>query len=90
VLYIYRDDSGSKLKFFNQEDEKEVTVLEDIGNYVVSANGKKILYAKAGEYGIVDVKENQKNTDGRIDLSNLEIKVIPKEEWKQKFVDGRR
>jgi tricorn protease len=90
VLYIYRDDSGSKLKFFNQEDEKEVTVLEDIGNYVVSANGKKILYAKAGDYGIVDVKENQKNTDGRIDLSNLEIKVYPKEEWKQIFVDGWR
>ena len=90
VLYIYRDDSGSKLKFFNQEDEKEITVLEDIGNYVVSANGKKILYAKAGEYGIVDVKENQKNTDGRIDLSNLEIKVYPKEEWKQIFADGWR
>ena len=90
VLYIYRDDSGSKLKFFNQEDEKEVTVLEDIGNYVVSSDGKKILYAKAGEYGIVDVKENQKNTDGRIDLSNLEIKVFPKEEWQQIFVDGWR
>jgi tricorn protease len=90
VLYIYRDDSGSKLKFFNQEDEKEVMVLEDIGNYVVSSDGKKILYAKASEYGIVDVRENQKNTDGRIDLSNLEIKVHPKEEWKQIFVDGWR
>lgn len=90
VLYIYRDDSGSKLKFFNQKDEKEVIVLEDIGNYVVSSDGKKILYAKAGEYGIVDVKENQKNTDGRIDLSNLEIKVFPKEEWEQIFTDGWR
>jgi tricorn protease len=90
VLYIYSDDTGSKLKFFNQEDEKEVTVIEDIGNYVVSSDGKKILYAKAGEYGIVDVRENQKNTDGRIDLNNLEIKVFPKEEWKQIFVDGWR
>lgn len=90
VLYIYRDDSGPKLKFFNQEEEKEVTVLEDIGNFVVSSDGKKILYAKAGEYGIIDVKENQKNTDGRIDLSKLEIKVFPKEEWEQIFVDGWR
>ncbi len=54
------------------------------------ADGKKILYAKAGEYGIVDVRENQKNTDGRIDLSKLEIKIFPKEEWKQIFVDGWR
>ncbi len=41
VLYIYRDDAGSKLKFFNQKDEKEVTVLEDIGNYVVSCRWKE-------------------------------------------------
>jgi tricorn protease len=90
VLYIYRDDSGPRLKFFNQEDEKEVTVLEEIGNYVVSSDGKKILYSKGGDYGIVDVKENQKNTDGRLDLSKFEMKIYPKEEWEQIFVDGWR
>jgi tricorn protease len=90
VLYIYRNDAGSKLKFFNQNDEEEKTILEDIGNYVVSSDGKKILYAKSGEYGIVDTKENQKNTDGRLDLSKMEMKVFPKEEWKQIFVDGWR
>lgn len=90
VLFIYRDDSGSKLKLFNQEDEKEITMLEDIGNFVVSSDGKKILYAKSGEYGIVDIKENQKNTDGRIDLNKLEVKVYPKEEWAEIYVDGWR
>jgi len=90
VLYIYRNDSGSKLKFFNQNDEEEKTILEDIGNYVVSFDGKKILYAKSGEYGIVDIKENQKNTDGRLDLSKMELKVFPKEEWEQIYVDGWR
>lgn len=90
VLYIFRDDAGSKLKFFNAKDEKEVTVLEGISNYVVSSDGKKIVYSLRGEYGIVDVKENQKNTDGRLDLSKLEMKIFPKEEWKQIFVDGWR
>lgn len=90
VLYIFRNDAGSKLKFFNQETEKEVTIMEDIGNYVVSSDGKKIIYSKSGEYGIVDIKENQKNTDGRLNLSSMEIKIFPKEEWKQIFVDGWR
>ncbi len=90
VLYIYRNDAGSKLKFFNQNDEEEKTILEDIGNYVVSSDGKKIIYAKSGEYGIVDIKENQKNTDGRLDFSKMDMKVFPKEEWEQIFVDGWR
>ncbi len=90
VLYIFRDDAGIKLKYFNANDEKEVTILEDIGNYVVSSDGKKILYAKAGEFGIVDVRENQKNTDARLNLNKLEIKIFPKEEWKQIYVDGWR
>jgi tricorn protease len=90
VVYIYRDDSGSKLKFFNQSDEKEITIMEDISNHVVSSDGKKIIYNKNADYGIVDIKENQKNTDGRIDLGKLEVKVFPKEEWKQIFVDGWR
>jgi len=90
VLFIGRTDGSTKLKLFNQADEKEITILEDIGNYVVSSDGKKILYAARGNYGILDVKENRKNTDGRLDLSKMEKKIFPKEEWKQIFVDGWR
>ena len=90
VLYIYRDDAGSKLKYFNAKDEKEVTVLEGVGNYAVSEDGKKLIYSMRGEYGIVDVKENQKNTDGRLDLSKLEMKIYPKEEWAEMYVDAWR
>ena len=90
VLYVFRDDSGTKLKYFNEDDEKEVTVLDGINNYVVSSDGKKVLYAMHGEYGIVDIKENQKNTDGRLDLSKLEMKIFPKQEWEEIYVDGWR
>jgi len=71
-------------------DEKEVTVLDGINNYVVSSDGKKVLYSIRGEYGIVDIKENQKNTDGRLDLSKLEMKIFPKQEWEEIYVDGWR
>jgi tricorn protease len=90
VLYMFRDDAGTKLKYFNAEDEKVVTVLDGIGNYVVSTDGNKLLYAIRGEYGIVDIKENQKNTDGRLDLNKLEMKIDPKAEWAEMYVDGWR
>jgi tricorn protease len=90
VLYMFRDDAGARLKYFNADDETEVTVLEGIGNYVVTADGQKILYASGGEYGIVNIKENQKSTDGRLDLNNLEMKIDPKAEWAEMYVDGWR
>ncbi|GIK60718.1 MAG: tricorn protease [Ignavibacteriota bacterium] len=90
VAYIFQNDSGSRLKLFNQKDEKETAILEDIGNYLVSSDGKKIIYSKGSDYGIIDIKENQKNTDGRIDLSKLDVKIFPKAEWEEIFVDGWR
>jgi tricorn protease len=90
VMYIYRNDDGTKLKMYNVKNEEEVTVLEDINGYALSNDGMKILYSRRGEYGIVDAQKNQKNSDGRISLDNLEMKINPKEEWKQIFVDGWR
>ena len=90
VTYLFRDDSGTKLKRFNVKSEEDVTILESIGNYVLSADGKKILYSKNNSYGIVDAQKNQKNSDGRLALDGMMMKINPKEEWTQIFVDGWR
>jgi len=90
VTYLYRDNSGTKLKMYNVKSEEEVTILEGIGNYVLSADGKKVLYSKNNSYGIVDVQKNQKNNDGMLALDGMMMKINPKEEWAQIFVDGWR
>jgi tricorn protease len=75
---------------YNIKDEEEVIILEDIGEYVLSSDGKKVLYSKGNEFGIVEAQKNQKNTDGRLSLNNMEMKIIPKIEWEQIYADGWR
>ena len=90
VIYMFQNDDGAKLKMYNVIDEKEIIILEDVNNYVLSFDSKKIIYGVQGEYGIVDAVENQKNSDGRLSLDKLQMKIVPKEEWKQIFTDGWR
>ncbi|GAB4296069.1 MAG: S41 family peptidase [Ignavibacteriaceae bacterium] len=90
IIYFFRDGSEFKLKMFDTESEKEEVLLEAVGSYAISADEKKLLYRKNGEFGIVDLKPDQKNTDGRLNLDKLEMKIVPKAEWQQMFTDGWR
>jgi tricorn protease len=90
VAYLRRIDNHNDLLMFNIIDEEEITILERVNSYVLSNDGKKVLYSSGGGYGIVDAIKNQKNSDGRLDLSKMEVKVNPKEEWKQMYLEGWR
>ena len=90
VLYMFRDGGKRNLKFFDMDEEKEETILEDIRTYRISADGKKLLYQKGNQYGIIEIKPNQKNSDGYLQIDNLKIKIDPRKEWQQIFVDGWR
>ena len=78
------------LKSFSIADEKEETVLEAINAYTLSGDGKKVLYRKANDYGLVDAKPGQKNSDGRLKLDTLVARVEPRVEWKQMYTDAWR
>ena len=90
VMYIFNNEGGSTLKMFSTISEEEITILEGINNFVLSGDGSKLLYNKGGEYGIIDARENQKNTDGRLSLNSMKMKIEPLEEWKQIYTDGWR
>jgi len=90
VLYLFQEGEKRHLKFFDIEEEKEETILEDIRAYELSDDRKKLLYMKGRQYGIVDAKPNQKNSDGHLKLDDMKIKIDPRAEWKQIFTDGWR
>ena len=83
-------ESSGRLLYFALKEREEKTVLDSIDDYDVSANGKKILYRTGGSYGIVDVGENKKNSDGRIASGSLKAWINPQEEWRQIFMDAWR
>jgi tricorn protease len=91
ILYIKSEGDAQSLRFYNVEDRKEETVLEELRGYELSANGEKILVSLArNNYAIVAPKAAQKTADALLKLDAMQMKVDPKAEWAQEFTDAWR
>lgn len=90
VFYLVGNGPGTSLKFYNIESKKEETILEGIFNYDLSADGKKVIFNRGDDYGIVPAQAGQKPTDGLLALNKMDMKIDPKVEWKQMYTDGWR
>ena len=82
-------DAKPGIKFYDIEKREEKTILEDARNYMLSADGKKILAVKPGTWTVVKAEENQK-FDKPLRISEMEALVDPAKEWKQIFMDTWR
>ena len=89
VFYRNGRAGDVKLRVYNLKDEKESVVLEGVDGYDISADGKKLVFAKGEDYGIVDAAPNQ-SASALLALDRLEVKVVPREEWRQEYVDAWR
>jgi len=82
-------EGKSALKFFNFEEREEKTIMEGVNAYQVSADGKKILVLKDGQQAIVKFDADQK-FEKTLRITEMEMTINPKEEWKQIFTDAWR
>jgi tricorn protease len=48
------------------------------------------LYSSGGEYGITKISPSVKPGTGKLDLSQMEMKIDPRKEWNQIYTDGWR
>jgi tricorn protease len=85
---LYFDNKG--LQLYKVSDQKNETIMEGIRQAIVSADGKKFLYSTGNDYGVADIKPSQKSGEGRLDLTQLNMRIEPKSEWQQIFRDGWR
>jgi tricorn protease len=91
VYYVVGAAPDVELRMYDLEKQKEGVVLEDVPDYQLSADGKKILYRKGGEtFGIVDASPDQKAADGALALEHLELQIDPRAEWGEMYVDAWR
>ncbi len=72
------------------EDKDADVVVKNATTYLLSANGKKMLVRQGGSFAIIDAKAKQTFADGKLNLKNLTLKIDPKVEWQQMYVDGWR
>jgi len=85
---LYGAEDG--LHKYDIADEKDQLIISDVRGATLSADGKKMLYRARGQWGITGISPNQKAGDGKVDLSNMEMKIDPKKEWNQIYTDGWR
>ena len=91
VFVLKAGENGNQLQVINLEkDDKPASVLDGAMSYELSADGNKILVRKGNDFAIVDAKAKQKFNDSKLDLKNLTLKIDPKTEWQQMYVDGWR
>lgn len=88
ALYYVRQgsrDAAPQLQVFDLGTRKE-TALGAIGGFEISADSKKMLVAKDGKYGIVDLPKAGPVTIAEpLDLSGLEVQLDRRAEWRQMY-----
>ena len=86
ILYT----SKGSIHRYHIANEKDEVILNNASNYMLAANGEKLLYHAGGNFGIADVQAGQKAGAGQLKLDGLEMKIDPMKEWEQIYTDGWR
>ncbi len=98
VVYVRYPAAGSskpdspegKIQFYDLNDGKEKTIMQNVDTYVASSNGKKLIYKSNSTYGIIDLAEGKNVGDNTIPTDQMKVWIDPLEEWKQIFDEAWR
>jgi tricorn protease len=79
------------LRVYDVTKREDKALLEGIDGYDLDKDGKKVIYKAGPVYGIVDaVPGKAKVGEGKLNLSDMQVKVDPREEWSQIFHEAWR
>ncbi|UCC49348.1 MAG: PDZ domain-containing protein, partial [Gemmatimonadota bacterium] len=82
-------DNESPIVYWDLKEREEKTVLEDADEFLISADGKKMLVVIDSRFAIVEPKPNQK-IERPLRTSEMEMTIDPRAEWRQLFNDAWR
>lgn len=86
LLYMTK----GKLMRYNPAEEKTEEIMDQVFMAMPSADGKTFIYRSANDYGIAKVAPGQKTGSGKLNLDKLEMKIDPRQEWDQIYMDSWR
>lgn len=94
IIYHHYPNSGSDsktrpIKYFDIEEREEKTILDDADGFDIAAGGDKMLVMNNRSLAIVDIKPGTK-MENKLPLDEMEMTIIPRQEWKQIFMDAWR
>ncbi len=82
--------ASTSLNYFDLKEREKKTVLKELGGYVLSADGKKILYNHRDKLGIVDAKADQKPAEKPLRTADMKATVDPRAEYRQMLREAWR
>ena len=74
------------------QDISPKTLLEDVGGYELSRDGKKLMVRKGNDIYVVDASGTPPSdlSKSKVNLDNWMFTVNPRDEWRQMFVEAWR
>jgi tricorn protease len=90
VYYLKTADGGTSLQRYDLNTRKNETLLPSVNDYVVSADGKKLLYRSGQNWSIVPTTRRIEPAEGRIAVDSIEVRIDPRAEWRQIFDEAWR
>ncbi len=87
IFYIARTEDSAippTLHKYDLKARKDVSVTE-MDRYVISADGKKMLYSTKGKMLMADLGKKPEAGKGMINIDDVQVKIEPAEEWPQIF-----
>ena len=91
LFYVSSDPEGDgTLMKFDLDEQEAEEFLAGASGFMISSDGKKLIYSGGGGYGIVDASGSASMGDGDISLSGMKAKIDPKAEWAQMFHEAWR
>ncbi|PYF75883.1 S41 family peptidase [Pedobacter nutrimenti] len=81
LLYL----RNGELNAFDLNKMESTLLVGNVGGFVVSADGKSMLYSSRGNYYLVDAGKKPAPEAGKVKLDGIKVLVDPEAEWKQMF-----
>jgi tricorn protease len=92
TLYYFRNTTrGDNSGFFVFDlNTKKEAALGKISGYEISADGKKMLVSKDGNFSIIDLPKGPITPGESLNLSGLTVQLDRQKEWKQIYLEAWR
>jgi tricorn protease len=82
--------SGSTIHKFDLKTRKTEKLLDNVKSFSVSGNGEKMLFAQGETWAISPAGAAPKSGEGALKIASVQVRVDPKEEWKQMYAETWR
>jgi len=98
AIYLMKRGTGLKAKThleavkISNDTAKLTAIIEDVRDFELSDNGKKILVRKKNDFYMIKggTSKVSKLNENKIDLKGWQFSISPREDWQQIFTDAWR